>query len=134
MCILILFVYVGTLWFREFETLFQDRRRAIQSFFWIKDFKVLLSNLYIYCDTRTPDASRIAASLPPFDTKLLGQLKHLLPGNFIFFYFFKLCMYTMAILVVGTKLERFLPKNQHTQRRIGLMGRCQKMSITKKCS
>ena len=32
----------------------------------------------------------------------------------------------------GTKLERFLPKNQHTQRnywilRIGLMGRCQKV-------
>jgi len=32
-------------------------------------------------NTRTPDASRIAASLPPFDTKLLGQLKHLLPGT-----------------------------------------------------
>ena len=32
----------------------------------------------------------------------------------------------------GTKLERFLPKNQHTQRkllRIGLMGRCQKLGI-----
>ena len=29
---------------------------------------------------RTPDGASIAASLPPFDTKLLGQLKHLLPG------------------------------------------------------
>ena len=34
----------------------------------------------------------------------------------------------------GTKLERCLPKNQHTQRkllnlRVGLMGRCQKLSI-----
>ena len=45
----------------------------------------------------------------------------------------------MAIRVVefssgGTKLERFLTKNQHTQRklsilRIGLMGRCQKLGI-----
>ena len=25
-------------WFREFETLFPDQRRTIQSFFWIKDF------------------------------------------------------------------------------------------------
>jgi len=29
---------------------------------------------------RTPDVANIAASIPPFDTKLLGQLKHLLPG------------------------------------------------------
>ena len=32
----------------------------------------------------------------------------------------------------GTKLERFLSKNQHTQRkvlRIGLLGRCQKLGI-----
>ena len=49
----------------------------------------------------------------------------------------------MAVRVVkfssrGTKLERFLPKNQYNQRKllnfedwvkIGLMGRCQKMSI-----
>ena len=36
----------------------------------------------------------------------------------------------------GTKLERFLHKNQHTQRillnlRIGLMGRCQKLMLSK---
>ena len=32
----------------------------------------------------------------------------------------------------GTKLERMLPKNQHTQRknlRTGVMGRCQKLGI-----
>ena len=39
-CILILFVYVGTLWFREFETLFQEQRRKIQLFFWIKEFSM----------------------------------------------------------------------------------------------
>ena len=32
-------------------------------------------------ENRTPDVSSIAASIPPFDTKLLGQLKHLLPGK-----------------------------------------------------
>ena len=47
-------------------------------------------------------------------------------------------MSNMAVRIVefsngGRKLKRFLPKNQHTQRklilRIGLMGRCQKLGI-----
>ena len=48
-----------------------------------------------------------------------------------------LTMQGMAIQVVeyssgGTKLERFLPKNQHTQRKLlhfGFVGRCKKLSI-----